>query len=116
MDEILRFTQLGFELNAILDRDHGEGSHREEAATIGEANDHIEDGSLFDWLAGYDLDNLVDLSMLDADDRAAILEAFGSLANAVDPGRKLGVREGGINLLIAYCLECVQRVSRERRG
>lgn len=116
MDEILRFTQLGFELNAILDRVHGEGSHREEAATIAEAYRHIEDGSLFDWLVGYDLDNLVDLSLFDPDDRAAILEAFGGLANAVDPGRKFGVREGGINLLIAYCFECVQRVARERRG
>jgi hypothetical protein len=116
MDEILRYTQFGFELNAILDRDHVESSHREEEATIDDVYGHIEDGSLFDWLVEYDADNLVDLSLFGSDDRAGVLDAFRGLANAVDPGRKFGVREGGINLLIAYCFECIQRVSRERRS
>lgn len=106
-------TLLGFELNAILDRDHAEGSHREEAATLDEAYRRIEDGSLFDWLVAYDVDDAVDVSLFGPEDRAAVLEAFRGLANVVDPGRKFGVREGGINLLIAYCFECVQELTSE---
>lgn len=101
MNETLRFTQLGFHLNALLDR----------GATldIDDTRKHIDDRSLLSWLKETFGDD-IDLSLHGPDDQAAVLDLFESLANAVDSRRKFGVERNGLALLVAYCFEGLQQL------
>jgi hypothetical protein len=101
MNETLRFTLLGFYLNALLDRG--------DALDIDDTHKHVSDGSLFGWLKenfGGDLD----LSLYRPEDEAVVLELFESLSNAVNSRRKFGVEQNGLALLLAYCLEGLQQL------
>jgi hypothetical protein len=101
MNETLRFTSLGFHLNALLDRG--------KALDIDDTRKHVSDGSLFGWLKESFGDDL-DLSLYRPDDEAVVLELFGSLSNAVNSRRKFGVEQNGLALVVAYCLEGLQQL------
>jgi hypothetical protein len=97
-----RYSFLAFELNALLDR--GLSIHVEET------HKRIADGTLFDWLEERfrPEPNYLDLSLYEGPERQGMLEIFGSLSNAVDAKRKMGVERNGLALLVAYCIEVMQ--------
>jgi len=101
MNETLKFTHLGFLLNALLDC----GS----ALDIDDTRKHIGDGSLFNWLTET-FGNDIDLSLYRPDDEATVLDLFESVANAANSRRKFGVERNGLALLVAYCFEGLQQL------
>jgi hypothetical protein len=87
---------------------------RGERLPISEVREHIDDGTIFEWLKARFPNDAIDLSLYDVgrpDDRSAVLELFQGLNDAVDARRKFGVEEDGLCLLIAYCTEGVQQAS-----
>lgn len=100
MNATLRYTQLGFALTALLDRN--------EAADCSETGKHIEDGTLFAWLEER-YGSGIDLSLYGEKDEREILELFASLEDGADSARKFGVRHNGLALLVAYCFEGMQQ-------
>lgn len=102
MDATLRYTLLGFGVNALLDRG--------ESLDIDETRKHAGEESLLGWLKdrfGQD----IDLSPYEAADKAEVSERFASLANAVDSRRKFGVERNGLALISAWCFEMVQEMN-----
>jgi hypothetical protein len=99
VDATLRYTQLGFALTALLDRNEG--------ADPSETGKRIQDGTLFAWLAER---FAVDLSLYGEEDEREVLELFASLEDAADSARKFGVRHNGLALLVAYCFEGLQQL------
>lgn len=57
-----------------------------------------------------------DFSIFEPSDWTIIGETWCSIANAVDTGRKFGVNEKGICLLMAYALESLQMLDTETVG
>jgi len=101
MNPTLRYTQLGFTVAALLDK--------QEPLSTGEVHQYIKDGSLFTWLSRrYDGD--IDLSLYEAADQADVLERFQSLSDTVDAGHKFGIDSNGLALLAAYCFEILQEI------
>ena len=100
MDLALRYTQLGFSLTELLDKN--------EAVDPGEIGEHIGDGTLFGWLRER-YGKMPGLSLTEEEENE-VLELFASLNNAVDPARKFGVRHNGLALLAAYCFEGLQQL------
>jgi hypothetical protein len=101
MDVTIRYTQLGFAVAALLDK--------EEPLDTEQAQQYIEDGSLFSWLSRR-YDGEIDLSLYEAADQADVLERFRSLSNAVDARRKFGIENNGLALLAAYCFQVLQEI------
>ena len=94
-------TYLGFELNSAKDQ----GLHD---LTIREVKESLENGALFELLerrSGIGLD----LSLLNMKDRKELGERFLDMAHAVNERKKFGVEKSGLNLLLAYVLEQIQR-------
>jgi hypothetical protein len=102
MNPALRFTFLGFHLNALLDRG--------ETLDIADTHKHIDDGSLFVWLKET-FGGSVDLSLYRPADEAAVMELFAGLSNAADSRRKFMVEHNGLALLVAYCFEGIQHLN-----
>jgi hypothetical protein len=104
MDAQLRYTQMGFEVIAAIDR----GAHLD----VEEMSEQIDSDGLFQWLHEKEPD--IDQSLyLDAD-RAAMLRFFKRRGNAADARRKFGVEENGLCLLAAYCFEGLQHENRNK--
>jgi hypothetical protein len=101
MNETLRYTQLGLAVAALLDK--------EEPLDAGQAQQYIEDGSLFSWL-GRRYDGEIDLSLYEAADQAAVLERFQALSDTVGTERTFGVGSSGLALLAAYCFGVLQEI------
>jgi hypothetical protein len=101
MNVTLRYTQLGLVVAALLDK--------EEPLDAGQAQQYIEDGSLFSWL-GRRYDGEIDLSRYDAADQADVLERFQALSDTVDTERTFGIEDNGLALLAAYCFEVLQEI------
>ncbi len=99
MDAELRYTQLGFEVIASIDRGI--------SVDVDDLRQHIDDDGLFQFLR--DKDPEIDHSLYTAEDRAAVTKFFQHLGNAADGKRKYGVEENGLCLLAAYCFEGLQR-------
>lgn len=96
-----RFMYLAFEFNSMLDRG--------EVLSIDETKQHVDDGTVFEWLDlnvkdPHDLDG----TPVDPHVREALVDVFRSL-NDVDAFDSFGVEHNGIALLLAYCLEGIQR-------
>jgi hypothetical protein len=104
MRQTTRVAYLAFEANGLLDRG--------EQASIEEVHERIEDGTLFDWLASL---KDVDLSLYEDEDKADVLHAFRSYANAI-ASSKLLVQHNGIALITAYCVERLQHPDVELGG
>ena len=101
MNVTLRYTQLGLAVAALLDK--------AEPLDAGQAQQYIEDGSLFSWLSRR-YDGEIDLSLYEADDQAHVLERFRALSDTVDTERTFGVESSGLALLAAYCFEVLQEI------
>src|SRR5439155_1494162 len=101
MNVTLRYTQLGLAVAALLDK--------EEPLDAGQAQQYIEDGSLFSWL-GRRYDGEIDLSLYEAVDQADVLERFQALSDTVDTERTFGIESSGLALLAAYCFEVLQEI------
>jgi hypothetical protein len=99
MNVTLRYTQLGLAVAALLDK--------AEPLDAGQAQQYIEDGSLFSWLSRR-YDGEIDLSLYEADDQADVLERFRALSDTVDTERTFGIESSGLALLVAYCFEVLQ--------
>jgi hypothetical protein len=101
MNVTLRYTQLGLVIASLLDK--------EEPLDAGQAQQYIEDRSLFSWL-GRRYDGEIDLSLYGAGDQADVLERFQALSDTVDTGRTFGIERNGLALLAAYCFEVLQEI------
>jgi len=99
MGPITKFTILGFELNHLLD----EG----QTVSLEEVEKKIKAGVIFDWLSEKYSD--IDLSLYAPKDREELNSFFDNLLNAVDAQRKMGVKNNGLSLLLAYCIEGIQQ-------
>ncbi len=99
MNVTLRYTQLGLAVAALMDKG--------EPLDAGQAQQYIEDGSLFSWL-GRRYDGEIDLSRYEAADQAEVLERFQALSDTADTGRTFGIESSGLALLAAYCFEVLQ--------
>jgi hypothetical protein len=104
MSRVLRkLTLLGFSLNAVIDS----GQYKE--ISKDEIRDRINDGTIFKYLEDnfqpeihWGLGNLPD------EDKWHLLGEWQSMVNAIDSERKLGVKNSGICLLVAYIIEGIQ--------
>jgi hypothetical protein len=102
MDAELRYTQLGFEVIASIDRGI--------SVSVDELRQHIDDDDIFQFLR--DKDPEIDHSLFTAEDRAAVTKFFRQLGSAADARRKYGVQENGLCLLAAYCFEGLEHSKR----
>jgi hypothetical protein len=102
---VTKWTFLMFQLNSLLDR--GRNLDKEETTR------HIQDGSLFGWLAeefpfseaGLDLSPYRPGVVYPADDMIEVLQRIDSAVGS----RKLGVTHNGLAMLIAYALQAIQQ-------
>jgi hypothetical protein len=101
MNPALRYTQLGFAVAGLLDK--------EEPLTAEQAHQYVQDGSLFDWL-GHRYDGEIDLSLFEAADRDDVLGQFRALSDTADTRRKFGIESNGLALLAAWCFEVLQQM------
>lgn len=99
---ITNLTFLAFNLNGAIDT----GKY----ADVGfdEVGRAIDNGTIFGFLAKR-LEGDIDLSIFDATRKAELLTEWQDLRNAVSARRKFGVEKNGLCLLLAYCLEGIQR-------
>lgn len=94
-------TFLAFNLNGAIDTGkYGNVTYREVA-------DHVDAGTIFDFL-GTRLAKDIDLSIFDAERKTALVAEWQDM-RGVDARRKFGVENNGLCLLMAYCLEGIQR-------
>lgn len=101
MQATLRYTILGFHLNAMLDRG--------KTLAIEEVHEHVDAGDVLEWLADEFAADYFDISLYRPDDRAVVVELFQGLRNTMDSRRKMGVEHNGLCLLVGYCFEGVQQ-------
>ena len=100
MKKSTQYTFLCFELNSLLDRG--------QTLNPGETWAHIEDGSLFDWLKET-FKNDFDLSLYTAEELTELIEFLQSLVG-LNTRKKMGVENNGISILLALCVEGIQRL------
>lgn len=99
---ITNLTFLAFYLNGAIDT----GKYADvDCDEVGRA---IDNGTIFGFLAKR-LEGDIDLSTFDATKRAELITEWQNLRNAVSARRKFGVEKNGLCLLVAYCLEGIQR-------
>ncbi len=101
MRPIIRFTYLSFQLNSLLDK--------KKFLDYQETINHIESGNILEWLKEK-FSEEIDLSLYDNKDKKEVVGLFQDLTSAVDAKKQFGVNENGISLLLAYCLEGIQRL------
>jgi hypothetical protein len=101
MNPTLRYTQLGFAVTALLDR--------EEPLDVDQARQYVKDGSLFDGL-GRRYDGEIDLSLFEAADREDVLGRLRVLSDTTDTRREFGIESNGLALLAAWCFEVLQQM------
>ncbi len=98
----VRFTAVIRAVLPLLDEGNTEG--------IGRIRERIEAGTILDHLsAKYD----ADLTSLDADDRADVIETFQRLMDST-PSSQFGIDHNGLALLIALATEAVQLPAGDR--
>jgi hypothetical protein len=103
MARVLRkLTVLGFCLNAVVD------ARKHEAVTAEEVVLHIEHGTIFEFLSGFEDIAGWGIGSLTEEDKRHLLGEWQSMANAIDSERKFGVSGNGICLLSAYVIEGIQ--------
>jgi hypothetical protein len=101
MNATLRYTQLGFAISALLDK--------QEPLDADQARQYVEDGSLFTWL-GRRYDGEIDLSLYEATDQEEVLERFRAVSDTTDSRRNFGIESNGLALLAAWCFEVLQEM------
>ncbi len=101
---LVKLTILAGQLNYLLDRGYYN-------IPVAEMKKKIRDGSVFDFLKKKSMDDYLDLSLIDSNDRKELLEHFSSMADVIDEDRKMGVMNNGVCLLLAYVIELIQSKS-----
>src|SRR5690606_39160604 len=99
---ITNLTFLAFYLNGALD------SGKYDEISINEVAEHIEMGSIFNFLSSR-LENDIDLSIFDDSKRKELVEEWQDMLSAISTCRKFGVERNGLCLLLAYLIEGIQR-------
>jgi len=102
-----KLTFLAFYLNGAVD------TGKYDDISIDDVQREIVAGTIFDYL-GKTLGEDIDLSVLEAPDRAALLTEWQDLEAAVNARRKFGIEHKGLTLLVAYLLEGIQRLNNGR--
>ena len=100
MQKVIRFTFLGFHLNSI--KDSGLDLNLEETEK------HLDKKTLFPFLKEK-FGSSLDISIYTPTEIEEMEEFFSGLYCSVDAERKFGIKNDGLSLLIAYCLEGVQQ-------
>ncbi len=100
MTRSINYTFFAFQINSLLDND--------QKLSHGDTYDHINDGTLFVWLKEL-YGSQIDLSLYKEEDFSEMIAFFQGLANVVDARRKMGVKNNGLSLLLAYCIEYLQQ-------
>ena len=107
MSRTITYTFISFQLNSLLD----EGLFLDYQETV----QNLEAKTVFDLLK-QKFGTQIDLSIVDAKEIRDISDLFLDLVLAVNARRKFGVSKNGISLLLAYCIEGIQREhSKSRR-
>jgi hypothetical protein len=94
-----RFTLLAWEANSMLDQG--------ETLDIDETRAKIESGELIDWFAER-FASETDMSLYGPDDRNEAARVLADIDGGVDARRKFGVENGGLQLIVALCLQAIQ--------
>ena len=94
-----RFTFLAFEANAMLDRG--------KSLDIDETREKIDGGDLIDWFAE-SFPGEVDMSLYDDNDKREATHVLAEISGGANARRKFGVENGGLQLIIALCLQAIQ--------
>ena len=99
---ITNLTFLAFYLNSALDTGKYSDLSYDQVAK------EIENGTIFHFLRSHLKDD-IDLSIFDASKEAELLAEWRDMLIAVSVRRKFGVENNGLCLLLAYCIEGIQR-------
>ncbi|MGE0065891.1 MAG: hypothetical protein AB7T48_00935 [Solirubrobacterales bacterium] len=94
-----RFTFLAFEANAMLDKG--------KSLDIDETREKIDSEGLIDWFAE-SFPGEVDMSLYDDNDKREATHVLAEISGGVNARRKFGVENGGLQLIIALCLQAIQ--------
>jgi hypothetical protein len=111
MREIMKISTLtfiGFYLNGAL------GSNKYNHISIDAVKQQLEAGNIFSYLEE-ELGMDIDLSLLTQEDKKSLSNDWYDLSLCVEEGRKLCVDNNGLCLLMAYILECIQRIARKEK-
>jgi hypothetical protein len=106
MRNIHHFTHLAFYLNAALD------SRKYNDLDVKEAQDHIEDGTIFQFLKAR-LGNDIQLGFFDAETQGEFVTEWTDMLRATFGERRFGVANNGLCLLIALLLQGIQQRSND---
>lgn len=74
---------------------------------IGSTREKIHDGSLVDWFAAT-FGEEVDMSLYDDVDRRETAHVLAEIDGGANARRKFGVENGGLQLIVALCLQAIQ--------
>ena len=99
---ITNLTFMAFYLNSALDSGKYAGISFKDVA------DHIEDGTIFDFLRTRLKDD-IDLTLYGQNEQNELITEWQDMLAAVNARKKFGVENNGICLLIGYLLEGIQR-------
>ena len=104
MSRVLRkLTLLATCLNFAID------SGQSKQTSTDEVSNQINEGSIFKYLEeNFHSDMKWGLENLTDEDKRHLLGEWQSMVNAIDAERKLGVRNDGMCLLLAYVIEGIQ--------
>ena len=106
--KICTYTFVAFQLNGAL------GSGRYNDITIEKIKEELISGHLFKYLE-IKLGDDLDLSLLNSNERKVLLKEWREIMEAnIDP--ILCVEKNGLSLLIAYILDCIQRIDAIQRA
>ncbi|WP_133121951.1 hypothetical protein [Pleomorphomonas carboxyditropha] len=103
--KISTLTFIAFYFNSAID------TGRYDDLSIEEVRWEIRFGTIFDFLAKK-LDTDIDLSILDPEAKVELLAEWQDMETAIPAGKKFGVENHGLPLLMAYLLEGIQRRAR----
>jgi len=104
--KIKKLTHLGFYLNGAA------GSGKYDHLTVDKVKDAIDGGKLFEFINS-ELGDDLDHGILEPAERAELLEEWSFQAQEADESRKMCVVRGGLNLLVAYLLDSIQKRVRD---
>jgi hypothetical protein len=94
-----KFTSLASQLLSLLDAG--------KKLDMDHTHNHIRDKTLFNWLQEK-FPERFDLSSYTKSDLVYIQEQFDTWSHVIDERRKMEIKNNGLCLLIAYCLEAIE--------
>lgn len=107
--EAYKYRHLVWEFNALLD------TGKFDDLTLDDVNQHMAAGTVSSFLVDR-FGREIDLSFMEPGDWTDLTDDWQRLHNALDPGRKMGVWNKGLCLLLGYALELYQQKTRQTDG